>query len=1198
MTRFAAVDRCLCGLRRWSVCWTLAFSFAVALTASAQSPIASAPQIENDPHTVRGGERLSDWMLRQAFVPAPYWPGLRWSVPEQRLPQHDVKHALIAALAASPELKAPVDARERLAHWLTSVPVTGRVPIELADARWLQSHPEFDPILARDHHVEVPATAPRTLTVISEAGRRCRVPHQSGTQVKAYLAACDPGTVDEIDLAWIVQPDGRVFRYGIAAWNEEKQGELAPGAWIWAPARNSGWPERFSDRFARFIATIGPALDADEGGQSPIPTALPELASAGKVTARPPARSAGISASDWGVIGLLQTPTARMAEDGEIRFHYSSVSPYGRGTVMFQPLDWLEAGFRYTNISNRLYGPDIAGSQDYKDKSLDFKLRLAKESARLPEVALGTIDIGGTGLFSSEYLVANKRYGDFDVSLGMAWGYLGGRGMLRNPLSILGSGFDTRAGSDNVSGGTVNTKSFFHGRPSLFGGVQYQTPWEGLLAKIEVDGNNYQHEPQANNQKATSPINVGLSYSYSPSIDVSAGFERGNTLMVGFSFHGPLNKLAMPKILNPAHIPIATTRPQQDPAWSHTAEDLKVQTQWQVIQIARQGSELQVVFENPRGVYWQERIERAIRVLHRDAPASINRFVLSFRDHGLPMSEQVVLRHEWLADQVGYRAPLERLPGIAAIAPRGRIPGDRLWSTEPERYHFGVAPHFQQSLGGPEGFILYQAGVHGIGKVRLGESTWMSGRANYRLIDNYKNFKYDGPSLLPRVRTDIRQYVTTTPLTLPNLQITHVGQLSESQFYSVYGGYLESMFAGVGGEWLYRPWHSPVAFGIDVNHVQQRNFRQDFALRDYRANTGHATLYWDTGWKSTHVNLSAGQYLAKDRGVTLDVSRKFENGVTIGAYASKTNVSAATFGEGSFDKGIYVLIPFEAILPLSSPAVGMLNWSPLMRDGGARLARAEPLYALTNARDRKLLGYRPANSTASSIQPGTAAWAEPDRSLFGSFVESSGTAGHKLLSGNYSDVVLPSALMIGGAALFDRSIDRWAQKQGQGTWKKLGNAAASMPIAIGLGTTLLWMGLGDDMASDTAWTSIKAAGIALASETILKTVVGRARPDANLGERNFSTGRSNSSFPSIQVGVAFAMVTPFAEKYDAPWLYGAAAATAFGRIQQRQHFLSDTVAGGLIGYAIGSLLAEEQRNRKAPQLSLGEDRMVRAHWQF
>ncbi|MCP6133339.1 YjbH domain-containing protein, partial [Klebsiella pneumoniae] len=97
---------------------------------------------------------------------------------------------------------------------------------------------------------------------------------------------------------------------------------------------------------------------------------------------------------------------------------------------------WLETTVRYTDVRTRKYSndPGFSGNQTYKDKSFDVKLRLWEEGRYLPQVALGKRDIGGTGLFDSEYLVANKAWGDFDFSLGMGWGYIGNSGNITNPF--------------------------------------------------------------------------------------------------------------------------------------------------------------------------------------------------------------------------------------------------------------------------------------------------------------------------------------------------------------------------------------------------------------------------------------------------------------------------------------------------------------------------------------------------------------------------------------------------------------------------------------------------------------------------------------------------------------------------------------------------------------------------------------------
>ena len=97
--------------------------------------------------------------------------------------------------------------------------------------------------------------------------------------------------------------------------------------------------------------------------------------------------------------------------------------------------------------------------------------------------------------------------------------------------------------------------------------------------------------------------------------------------------------------------------------------------------------------------------------------------------------------------------------------------------------------------------------------------------------------------------------------------------------------------------------------------------------------------------------LSAGRYLAKDWGATFADSRAFDNGVTMGAYATKIDVSSKDYGEGGFDKGICVSVPFDFPLPRSTRARANFIWNPLYRDGGARVDHAYSLYQATSERD-------------------------------------------------------------------------------------------------------------------------------------------------------------------------------------------------------------------------------------------------------
>jgi membrane-associated phospholipid phosphatase len=70
----------------------------------------------------------------------------------------------------------------------------------------------------------------------------------------------------------------------------------------------------------------------------------------------------------------------------------------------------------------------------------------------------------------------------------------------------------------------------------------------------------------------------------------------------------------------------------------------------------------------------------------------------------------------------------------------------------------------------------------------------------------------------------------------------------------------------------------------------------------------------------------------------------------------------------------------------------------------------------------------------------------------------------------------------------------------------------------------------------------------------------------------------------------WAAVTPYAKEYGMDWLYGVAALTNLARTGSREHWFSDTVAGSMIGYALGHLAWEARRaSRKsnAPTIAVG-----------
>ena len=63
----------------------------------------------------------------------------------------------------------------------------------------------------------------------------------------------------------------------------------------------------------------------------------------------------GPSQSDFGGVGLLQTPTARMAREGEFSLNYRDNDQYRYYSASAQLFPWLETTLRYTDVRTKKY---------------------------------------------------------------------------------------------------------------------------------------------------------------------------------------------------------------------------------------------------------------------------------------------------------------------------------------------------------------------------------------------------------------------------------------------------------------------------------------------------------------------------------------------------------------------------------------------------------------------------------------------------------------------------------------------------------------------------------------------------------------------------------------------------------------------------------------------------------------------------
>jgi membrane-associated phospholipid phosphatase len=167
--------------------------------------------------------------------------------------------------------------------------------------------------------------------------------------------------------------------------------------------------------------------------------------------------------------------------------------------------------------------------------------------------------------------------------------------------------------------------------------------------------------------------------------------------------------------------------------------------------------------------------------------------------------------------------------------------------------------------------------------------------------------------------------------------------------------------------------------------------------------------------------------------------------------------------------------------------------------------------------------------------------------------------------------LLAATALIGGAALFDRATGSYAQEHhNEPALKVLRQGGSALPYAeFGLAGAA-WLARRGSPDGDVALASVEAGLTSVAMAEAIKMAVERSRPREGRGAADFGhEKRSDSSFPSESTALAWAVLTPVAQRYDAPWLYGVAALTNVGRIAGRNHWLSDTVAGSVLGYVVG-----------------------------
>lgn len=125
-----------------------------------------------------------------------------------------------------------------------------------------------------------------------------------------------------------------------------------------------------------------------------------------------------------------------------------------------------------------------------------------------------------------------------------------------------------------------------------------------------------------------------------------------------------------------------------------------------------------------------------------------------------------------------------------------------------------------------------------------------------------------------------------------------------------------------------------------------------------------------------------------------------------------------------------------------------------------------------------------------------------------------------------------------------------------------------------IGSTMaLGLVLRDKKLQQASLNTIRSVLVTKPISDLSKRVFGRARPRLEKGNLSFYPSRSGAkttyrSYISGHTSTAWALVTPYAEAYSR-WLYILPLSTAVARLYLDRHWVSDVVAGGVVGFFAG-----------------------------
>jgi hypothetical protein len=658
-----------------------------------------------------------------------------------------------------------------------------------------------------------------------------------------------------------------------------------------------------------------------------------------------------------GFMGLNTVPSARMATAGHVRIGAGFDDPYLHGYFGMQVAKPLYIGVRQSAENANPFE-----SADRLYPGVDMKLRLMKETRSRPEIAVGLQSAIGHKRMAGEFIAASKRWKNFDFTFGLGWGRFAGKGHFDNPLKGISSHFGRARPLDGAL--PNGPEDWFTGRDmGLFGGVEYFTPMDGLSFKADIGADRYEAERAGiSGYKTPAPWAVGVNYRTPVWHGISAdaavalhGFER---IMARLNFNGNVKDWRD-----------YDTRPAyRKPLYPHRAA---IAAPGGVdIDAMREGVQL---YHTRTGTYETD-THMAIKV-HLPLPSQIGRAGVHMANNGGKTVERLSIRPTYM----GLRGPRIQLnrSDLERAAAMNNGSSEELWQntvfdasgawsifagklrrpSENERRYaaFSLLLDNTLSLAEEDSGMLYRSSfIGGFKGPRLFGALDTGSELRLNLADNLGRIRAYRPAAALPIRSDEDKFAERrVSLERSWLALTH--SFKTDVHVSLMGGYLEEMYAGIGGEVLYRPFKSRFAVGVQAFQALKRDpyTSLNLGLSGDNVTTAHVNLWYDVPYIDTTAHIKIGQYLDQDLGITAGLEKTFNNGVRMEAFAGVTNHADYDLFGGTTHvyNGLRLTLPLSGFMSKVNDrrtyVAARFRFEPVGRDSAQVLDKPIDLYDAT-----------------------------------------------------------------------------------------------------------------------------------------------------------------------------------------------------------------------------------------------------------